>query len=327
MARHRHKFTEAEDTLLVKLYNDGLTGTQVAEQLRCGQVAVYQRLWKHGISPRSEGRGRRLRVNQAFFDVIDTEKKAYWLGFITADGNVNGTRDTMCISLASRDKEHLRKFVNDIESEAPITDFTRTTRGTVVFGSRVAIHSKKLCSALVNLGVTERKSFTVKPCDDIPEHLMRHYWRGVFDGDGCIYARQPSRSGYKKFEISLVGSMKIVGAFALFARGISNTTAKVHKKSNVFRVSCGGNSISKMVAGAMYKNATVFLDRKKKLFDELCIQVERIGWWSRVTKEQLETFHAEFITWENAARSLGVSRTLIYKTRKRFGMPISKEPI
>ena len=50
------------------------------------------------------------------FDVIDTEEKAYWLGFLYADGNVSNTKNEVGITLQSSDIKHLYKFKTFLKS-------------------------------------------------------------------------------------------------------------------------------------------------------------------------------------------------------------------
>lgn len=42
-----------------------------------------------------------------YFENIDTEEKAYWLGFLYADGYVNANEDKIELCLAEKDFHHL----------------------------------------------------------------------------------------------------------------------------------------------------------------------------------------------------------------------------
>ena len=44
------------------------------------------------------------------FDTIDSEEKAYWLGFIYADGWISDANNCFTLTLQQRDVEHLLKF-------------------------------------------------------------------------------------------------------------------------------------------------------------------------------------------------------------------------
>lgn len=44
------------------------------------------------------------------FEKIDTEEKAYWLGFLFADGYVGTNDNSVGLGLAIKDIEHVKKF-------------------------------------------------------------------------------------------------------------------------------------------------------------------------------------------------------------------------
>ena len=65
--------------------------------------------------------------NKDFFNKIDTEEKAYWLGFLYADGCIvtrskckKVTPMSLELVLSSIDINHLYKFLNSLESNIEI---------------------------------------------------------------------------------------------------------------------------------------------------------------------------------------------------------------
>ena len=58
-----------------------------------------------------------INYNRHIFDNIDNEEKAYWLGFIVADGYLNLDKHMLRIKLGHKDKQHLIKFINFIGGE------------------------------------------------------------------------------------------------------------------------------------------------------------------------------------------------------------------
>ncbi len=79
-------------------------------------------LVKNGVEMRSNKQNsRKYSVNDDYFSIIDTEEKAYWLGFIFADGyisNKNGKR--VGITLKSSDRDHIIKFAKAISATYPV---------------------------------------------------------------------------------------------------------------------------------------------------------------------------------------------------------------
>jgi DNA-binding transcriptional regulator WhiA len=167
------------------------------------------------------GPPRRYSLDESYFDEIDSFEKAYWLGFIVADGSVSD-RGMLSIGLKQDDVEHLFKFARSVKSDVPIKDAGKGC-------ARINVCSRHMADALGRLGVFPRKTFTVEPWNGSQE-LMPAYWRGLFDGDGCIrkaYAHKIYSTGHARWEssnpywyIGLVGNYKCVNAFGAWAREI-----------------------------------------------------------------------------------------------------------
>ena len=60
-----------------------------------------------------------LKFDINYFDNINSFKKAYWLGFLSADGSLKNNKVQICLS----DKDHIEKFKEDLKSEHKISDF------------------------------------------------------------------------------------------------------------------------------------------------------------------------------------------------------------
>ena len=125
------------------------------------------------------------KFNHHYFDKIDSPEKSYWLGFLMADGTISDRAKKgalqLQIHLANKDIEHLKKFHLAIESDNAIH---YEADGSI----RSSHSSDYLCEALINLGCTSRKTFTLE-FPKLPDELINHFIRGYFDGDGsaCIH--------------------------------------------------------------------------------------------------------------------------------------------
>ncbi len=69
---------------------------------------LIQHLHEQGIETPNNAGG--YNINENVFDNIDTEEKAYWLGFLYADGYVTYKNYTIGLGVALKDIDHLRKF-------------------------------------------------------------------------------------------------------------------------------------------------------------------------------------------------------------------------
>lgn len=87
-----------------KEYQEGLSQVEVAKNNKTSPVTVRRILKDNGIPIRKQEEWlRKYDLNQEYFDVIDTQNKAYFLGFLYADGNVSKSNNAIQIGLESRD--------------------------------------------------------------------------------------------------------------------------------------------------------------------------------------------------------------------------------
>jgi len=173
---------------MIEAYLNGATSTKAASIFGYSNATCINVLKQRGIMIRTRSEAlRRNALDESFFDSIDTEDKAYWLGFLTADGCVRGGR-SVDINLQIGDSVHLQKFAESLHSEHPV-GFREvvSSNGTVCPQATIRISSIKLVAALNCLGLWPNKTFNVRPCEQVSEPFLAAYWRGIFDGDGWIY--------------------------------------------------------------------------------------------------------------------------------------------
>ena len=120
---------------------------------------------------------------------------AYVLGYIYADGVIEDVRKssrTCYTAITSVDYGLLNKVRGTLSSNHKLyvkNEHTQTFPDGKKYLCRKAhvlrIGSKSMFDDLVKLGLTPRKSLTLK-FPDIPANLLSYFVRGYFDGDGCI---------------------------------------------------------------------------------------------------------------------------------------------
>ena len=204
-------------------------------------------------------------ANYRYFEIIDSEDKAYWLGFIAADGCIheryNGNR-SLNLSSNIRDLYHLQKFKKSIQCTQ---NFCRRDQ---VHG--ISISSQDLFYDLVDKGITPRKSLTLKPPLNVPEDLIRHWIRGYFDGDGSIHIYFDKRPKHHKnpfkFRGSFAGTKEVLD-FIKENIKISGSVRKP-KSKNIYYLRFSGKYQTEKVYDYLYNKANIFLERKKLIFDE-----------------------------------------------------------
>ena len=210
------------------------------------------------------GAHRKYSCNDDFFEVIDSEKKAYWLGFLAADGNISSSQSHMTFALAIKDIDVVERFKGALEATYPIHHRFRELNGKTFERATLSIRSKKLCMDLVDKGVVPRKSLILKPPQNIPKNLVHHWIRGYFDGDGSVYLMKVKKSGNKYKKVSITGTLEVLNFIQ--KRLESGHVSDRRPRSRVHRFIIGRQEDVEKFGDYIYRDATVYLERKKRIF-------------------------------------------------------------
>lgn len=220
----------------------------------------------------------KVPFNETFFDSIDTEEKAYWLGFLYADGYISAKENRIGLSLSTKDIDHLAKYGKSLNYSKGMNITT-----THQFGSK-DIHNKngevlQMCStvitnehmwkALNEKGCVPNKSLILTfPDKSIfkDESLVRHFIRGYVDGDGTLGVYPHSKTNP-----NLEASLLIVGTKS-FLEGVQKALGvqgflMQKKNCNELTYRLGySTSKAEKVAEFLYKDASIYLDRKYNIY-------------------------------------------------------------
>ncbi len=214
--------------------------------------------------------------NEDFFDTINTEAKAYFLGFLYADGCVTYSEKGSRLRLHLKDdKDNLlliERFLKEIGSPHKIK-YQTTKRNfnnngyKEYYGIHIEITNDKLCNDLIKHGCTPRKSLTLEFPTTVPENLIHHFIRGYFDGDGHVgfyLGKQKtckfSICGTKEFLLSIQDILiKILGF----------TKTNLYKYKNVYTLDYGGPKNCNEFNRYLYFNSSIFLLRKRDIFENI----------------------------------------------------------
>lgn len=170
---------------IVELYEKGLSLSRVAIQFGITPQGVLLVLKRRGVKRRLPSSVRQHTVDVSYFDVIDKSDKAYWLGFLYADGSVSYFKKGGCVHLQISDVEHLDKFRAALGSTAPI--------GLYGEYAWLNIYSIQLVKTLEKHGCIPRKSMVLQFPFTIPDNLLNAFVRGYFDGDGALWFNQNTK--------------------------------------------------------------------------------------------------------------------------------------
>ncbi len=224
---------------------------ELAKILGIGKTTINRWALELGYHP------TKYTVNENFFDKWN-EKSAYILGLIFSDGNIawNPKKSywTLTITACAKDKDHLEKVRKILCITKPLTYSEKTN------SYRLTIANKSICQKLMKLGITPKKSLTVK-FPQIPKEYLKDFIRGVIDGDGNVRYVDRKRSPY--FEITIAsGSKKFCkGLIASVEEnfGIAAKIRKAHGNTYVIQYACARGE---KLAENIYNDANLYLNRK-----------------------------------------------------------------
>jgi hypothetical protein len=208
--------------------------------------------------------------NVDFFNKIDSEEKAYWLGFIVADGNVHKNGHVLQINLNGKDECHLQKFANLFEKKVKRSFYYNKSKNATYDSAYLSLSCAKIWKSLVDIGVVPNKTCADQSLilNSIKDDMFAHFLRGLFDGDGSI--------SYSTVKDRIICNTSFAGEHRLLLRikcnirnilGLGNIKIDIRDKISVLR--WGGARQASAISNLMYTNANIFLDRKRNIFDKL----------------------------------------------------------
>lgn len=229
--------------------------------------------------------------NESFFLNVDSEEVAYWLGFLTADGNLHRNGYTLQVNLSRTDKIHLEKLARILGQKVIDTKWTRN--GKTSLGCYMAFSSSKCWLSLVDLGFVPDKTHSDQSViwKNIPDYLKRHFVRGLFDGDGCI---SRMKNG-KMWSISWCGESRIINTIYQYLRDeVGLPATKKENRHLLTVIRWGGRRQIKALEKLLYENATIYLNRKKNLFSLLNAEPSK-GRYFGVTRTKAGRWNASIM--------------------------------
>jgi hypothetical protein len=254
-----NKYNHLDDQI-ISLHAEGFFMKAIGRKLDIDPSVVKRVILKHGLEFKTTIY-RKYQIDNTFFDNINSEGKAYFLGFLFADGNVSLKNNTATITLSEKDKDILKMFSSLIyKEEYPIK--TRTSKQAPFNNySTINISDQHLINRLIELGCTPAKSLTLKyPCE-LEEAMQRHFIRGYFDGDGTFNVKN---------------RLFVITSTLQFCQSIQNIIEKfakvnlyIYKYKNVYRLTSHGRNKVEKILNWMYEDATLFLTRKYQKYQEI----------------------------------------------------------
>ena len=287
------RYTKEEKSFYYKAYQEyiGEKNKSLQQIVKDNNILNPRRftnyIKRQGFKLKSRSEVRNLCHNENFFENIDSEIKAYLLGFFAADGHIEKRQDydsyTLRIGVQLNDSHILKLYLKNISKDTVISCKKN-------FAS-IAVTSKKIGEDLLKLGYDHLKTYTMKTIPDLPENLMYHFIRGYFDGDGsCIlqvrrvgkrlsgYNREFSIAAYNKSILERIGNVLEIKSFDIKEREAHIQFIKERECNfkTCYTLNVNHKEDLESIYNKLYKNASYFFKRKKDKMMLSFLDVEQI---------------------------------------------------
>lgn len=257
-------FTKEQKEEIVRLYvEEKLSTVKIGKIMGCNYNKICHILDEFGVKRVNNGI-RKYKLDEEYFDNIDTLNKAYVLGLMCADGCNFPPKGTAFISLQESDRELLEKIKKELGSTQPLRIVDQSKmgehRGNGYSYNNMCtfnMYSRHICNSLTNLGVVKNKSLVLE-FPDVDEELYPHLLRGYFDGDGTV----------GNYNNNLTASFTSTKQFCEKAKGIIENKlgicCSIYKACNnrITKNLCMHGKSAKLFLDWIYEEADIYLQRK-----------------------------------------------------------------
>ena len=272
---HRKKAIDSIqiDELIYDYVNLQINFDQICEKYNISKRVLNTILKNNQIDKRIEPhKNRKYFFNEHYLDIIDNEEKAYFLGFVYADGYINIKRHTLRITVQKQDEHLLKQFYQMFSCNREIQYIYNKQYNKEY--AYFELQSKVLSARLLELGVQDNKTFKIRFPDWLDKNLYSHFIRGYFDGDGCISI---SKRGWKGTTINICSNKDFLMQLQNVIQQETNIKLNLYPcyNSKAFVLVKQGKNNLYTFLNFLYKNANIYLQRKYELYQYFIEQYEQ----------------------------------------------------
>ena len=262
------EFSQEQIEDILNKYQNNWSQQKIADFYKVSRTVIKRVLGiqREGLIIRN--RTSKYKYQYDIFEIIDTAEKAYWLGFLAADG-CNYQREhnaSIILNVHEKDIEHLKKFKQFCHTDAKIKSYI----GYEGFSNqtpmcKITLNSKKISNDLIDKGILPNKSLILQP-PHILEEFYKPFILGYFDGDGNI----SKSSQYNNYSISIQGTKEIL----TWICEVLDWDAKLEKRNinsnnNSYYIRCGGTNKPYQILNQLYNSCEIHLERKFNIYKTL----------------------------------------------------------
>lgn len=270
------KFSEEEVNEILNKYDNGTCITKLNKEYHTSKVRDILIQNNRKVPESRKGQGgakRKYSLNENYFEKLDSKDKAYFLGFIYADGFITKRSVGQSIlGLTLAEIEPIDKFKKYIQTDKPVGFYKKTNSYSEnSYEYKLALISDKLVSDIEKLGVVERKTL-ILTFPNIPEELIPHFIRGYFDGDGSVFLHKDPRNNNEYLGINICGTKEFLTTLSKYIPFLEEGQCiykEKRRETNCWNLKLASNIRSLELYHYLYKNCgDLYLSRKKEKFEK-----------------------------------------------------------
>lgn len=248
----KKELTEEGINEFLKLYDEGLNYVEIGKKLGAGEEVITR--WAKELQVKD--RRRKYELNENYFSNIDSDEKAYWLGFLSADGYIDEQRNRIRLELQESDKDSVALFANTI-SKTYYEPKSVVNNGFLHYYA--VLISKKLVQDLKKYNIYQNKSLTFAP-PELPNNLIPYWIIGYMDGDGCLYKSK------ERLKISFTGTYETCSFIKSYFNS-NNAIRQEHRcVNNTYSFTLEVALTEKFLKDIHYDTLPYVLKRKQQIY-------------------------------------------------------------
>jgi hypothetical protein len=210
-------------------------------------------------------------TNHNYFSKIDTEFKAYILGFIYADGcliphSTYGNKlraPRLSLSIQIGDEDIIDKFSVEVKGKPGIVRYTPAQKRANEQAQKIVnVSSEQIYKDLTSLGCYARKTIVGMKFPSLDPVLIPHFIRGFFDGDGCVTVDFPKNNYISRITGTILRKRKPIRGRLTFT-----STDKTFLDELVSHLPITGHAYTEKMRSRMVYNLKI--ERQQDVLDTL----------------------------------------------------------
>ena len=252
--------------MLCDEYEDGLSYKKISEKYRISESSVRKMILPFvNVRNNKSETSRTYSLNENYFDYIDSEVKAYYIGLLYADGYNREDRNTIVLSLQEEDGYIIEKLFNELEYQRPLNKLHRKEKYKKIVTGEIT--SKHMSDVIAKYGCVQNKTFKLVFPNWLDKNLYQHFIRGYFDGDGSIVI---PKTGFRSCSVKIAGTHNLlIGLQKTLNDECDIGISKLTKLGNIYMLQIGGANKILKVLNYIYKDSTIYLHRKYEQYEKV----------------------------------------------------------